>query len=264
MKLYGGFTGTETQSAQRYWPQNITILSGDLNGDDHSSFANNSDNSYHVVTANGADANAFLDGFTISGGNANGGWPDNQGAGIFIRSGSPTLNNLIISGDLPSNLGGGIFMNGQARLTNITISNNAAAYGAGMVSASNPWLFGGRFSANNTASMYGGGLYNYNNSGPNLFNSLFYGNTANRGAGVYNDAGNPRLLHATFWHNTASTAGSGMYSTNNSSPFIQNSIFWGDIEAGDPEGEIRNDTVSGTNIASISHSLISGCSPNGV
>jgi hypothetical protein len=37
-----------------------TILSGDLNDDDGPDFANNWDNSYHVVTGNGTDATAIL------------------------------------------------------------------------------------------------------------------------------------------------------------------------------------------------------------
>ena len=49
-----------------------TILSGDLNGDDGPNFADNGENSYHVVTGSGTDETAVLDGFTITGGNANG------------------------------------------------------------------------------------------------------------------------------------------------------------------------------------------------
>ena len=44
-----------------------TVLSGDLNGDDGPNFANNGENSYHVVTGSGIDETAILDGFTISG-----------------------------------------------------------------------------------------------------------------------------------------------------------------------------------------------------
>jgi hypothetical protein len=47
--LYGGFAGTETARSQRNPTVNITILSGDLNGDDVG-FTNNAENVYHVVT----------------------------------------------------------------------------------------------------------------------------------------------------------------------------------------------------------------------
>jgi len=58
--IYGGFAGIETTLEQRDWTSNVTILSGDLNGDDVG-FTNNGENSYHVVTGSGTDANAVLD-----------------------------------------------------------------------------------------------------------------------------------------------------------------------------------------------------------
>jgi hypothetical protein len=69
--VYGGFAGTETARAQRNWTANGTTLSGDIGtpGD-------NSDNCYHVVSASGDMQNGVLDGFTVSGGNANGGKPE--------------------------------------------------------------------------------------------------------------------------------------------------------------------------------------------
>ncbi len=261
--LYGGFAGSESSLGQRRWQANPAILSGDLAGNDGPDFSNNADNSYHVVTANGANSNAFLDGFTPRGGNANGAWPENYGGGVFILSGTPSLSNLIISGNTASNVGGGMYINSPSRLTNLTFANNTAGYGAGMAASSSPWLFGVVF-ANNHASVNGGGLYNYSNGDAIVFNGLFTGNTAQKGAGIYNDHSAPRVVNAAFSRNTATVAGSGIYSTNDSSPFVQNSIFWADIEAGDLEGEIRQDSVGGTNLAAISYSLISGCNPGGV
>ena len=66
--VYGGFSGDEKLRGDRLPSVNVTVLSGDLNGDD-SSGGDNSENSYHVVT--GADG-AVLDGFIIEGGNADG------------------------------------------------------------------------------------------------------------------------------------------------------------------------------------------------
>jgi hypothetical protein len=83
--VFGGFAGTETARDQRDPAANVTILSGDLNGDDDNSNViynepTRADNSYHVVT--GAD-NATLDGFTITAGNANGDDPNCHGAGCI-------------------------------------------------------------------------------------------------------------------------------------------------------------------------------------
>ncbi len=75
-KLYGGFNGTETSSSQRDIEVNATVLSGDLQGNDNNTMldteASRSDNSYHVVTLKGTPQDVVVDGFTISGGNANG------------------------------------------------------------------------------------------------------------------------------------------------------------------------------------------------
>jgi hypothetical protein len=66
-----------------------TILSGDLNGDDAQNFVNNAENSYHVVTGSGADQTAILDGFVITGGNADGSsgmvchWKFDEGSGTI-------------------------------------------------------------------------------------------------------------------------------------------------------------------------------------
>jgi len=58
--VYGGFAGTETMLSQRDSSANITILSGDIG-----SLGDISDNSYHVVTGNGVDATAIIDGLII-------------------------------------------------------------------------------------------------------------------------------------------------------------------------------------------------------
>ena len=80
--LYGGFAGTETARDHRDPASNVTTLSGDLNGDDVG-FTNNGENSYHVLSNSSVDSTAILDGFTISGGNANGTSPSNSAAGCI-------------------------------------------------------------------------------------------------------------------------------------------------------------------------------------
>jgi hypothetical protein len=65
--LYGGFSGVEEALDARDWETHVTILSGDLAGDDVG-FTNNDENCYHVLL--GAKG-ARLDGFTVTGGCAN-------------------------------------------------------------------------------------------------------------------------------------------------------------------------------------------------
>jgi hypothetical protein len=92
--IYGGFAGTETALNQRNIASNATILSGEIG------VAGIADNSYHVVSATGTIStplgnSSILDGFTITGGNANG-TTGNQddGGGMYVSGASPTLRNI--------------------------------------------------------------------------------------------------------------------------------------------------------------------------
>lgn len=74
-KVYGGFQGNEASRAQRNPAIHVTILSGDINGDDLPGFANRNDNCIRVVEI-GIESNnppvtnfRIVDGFTIRGGN---------------------------------------------------------------------------------------------------------------------------------------------------------------------------------------------------
>ena len=118
--MYGGFTGVEENLEDRNWEMNTTILSGDIGipGDD-------SDNSYTVVFCNTADSTTVLDGFTITGGNANaasGQFTDRtkSGGGLYLYRNSPLedarpsiKNCSFISNKAISN-GGAVFMQNTA------------------------------------------------------------------------------------------------------------------------------------------------------
>ncbi|MCU0494660.1 MAG: hypothetical protein MUD01_23995, partial [Chloroflexaceae bacterium] len=142
MAIYGGFAGSEIARSQRDWVTNVATLTGDLNGDDGANFANTGENSYNVVE--GATG-ATLDGFTITGGNANGNgcFTTSCGGGILNRMSSPTLINLIIRHN-QARFGGGIenTNNSSPSITNVVISHNVARFGGGMenFSNSNPTL----------------------------------------------------------------------------------------------------------------------------
>ena len=78
--VYGGFSATEAVRDRRNPAAYVTVLSSDLNANDHAvstaaDLANEltrSDNSFHVTTGTGADETAVLDGFVITAGYANG------------------------------------------------------------------------------------------------------------------------------------------------------------------------------------------------
>jgi hypothetical protein len=194
--LYGGFAGTETRRDQRNWTTYTTILSGDLGTP-----GNTSDNSYHVVTSGGNDATAVLDGFTITGGNA-----DGSGGGLHISSGGPTLSNLIFSGNTAAQNGGGLFnLAGQPTLTNVIFSGNTAFTGGGMHNeeGGNTTLINVVFSGN-FATGGGGGLFNYGTKST-LINVTFSGNTSGgQGGGINNNyrAADITLINCILWGNT--------------------------------------------------------------
>ena len=128
-----------------------TVLSGDLLGNDGQGFANNSENSYHIVTGSGTNDTAVLDGFIITAGNADGSDLYRRGGGMYNDNGSPTLTNCIFI-------------------------CNSAVFGGGMgnYNFSNPTLINCTFSGNRTREWTGGGIANWSSS-PTLTNCTFNG-----------------------------------------------------------------------------------------
>jgi len=223
-----------------------TILSGDHNGDDikieeklNSPYdlidePNRSDNSMHVVTSSNNDANAVIDGFTITGGwdmsTAFGG--RTGGAGMRIYSGNPTIKNCTFTCNAACEVGGGIFNNSSnPMLIHCTFTNNYAGDGGGMcngwVSAftssqgSNPTLIDCTFN-DNYAYFSGGGIYNQS-SNPMLNNCIFNNNSASIwGGGIYNSDSSPILTNCTFSENFADE-GAAVFG---GSPKMTNCIVW--------------------------------------
>ena len=107
--VYGSFAGTETSLEQRNWETNVTTLSGEIGDLD-----DNSDNVYHVVTGSGLDSSAMLDGFTISGGNANGASPDDRGGGMYNDQSSLTLTNVSFGHNRAYGNGGAMYNNNNS------------------------------------------------------------------------------------------------------------------------------------------------------
>jgi LPXTG-site transpeptidase (sortase) family protein len=239
VEIYGGFAGTEMLLSQRDWQTNLTILSGDVDQNDTNTDGNfiaetpadiQGNNAYHVVTGpSGTDSTAVLDGFVITAGRANGSSPNDVGGGMYNINSSPTLRNLIFSGNSATIYGGGGMYNGNSSptLTNVIFSGNKATNGGGMHNGnSSPTLTNVTFSGN--SATFGGGMYNYSNSSPTLTNVTFSGNSATfDGGGMTNNvASSPVLTNVTFSGNSAS-GGGGMFNDNSSSPVLTNVTFSG-------------------------------------
>lgn len=225
VKLYGGFPSGATDAtgmAQRNWEANPTFLSGDFNEDDND-FDNMDENAYHVLVLINADESTVIDGFTISGGNANGsefvyvnqvGINSSNGGGIHavyyessetgsLKS-SPSLKNIVIENNKAANYGAGFYNYthmGEANPTieNAIIRNNKVGYiegenyygqGAGIynnaVTKASPVLTNVIISGNDAESMGGGFLcYSERNiCAPVLTNVLISGNNAYDAGGM--------------------------------------------------------------------------------
>ncbi len=254
--IYGGFVGTETTLSQRPTVNLTTLTSTTLSGD-IGTVGNNTDNSYHVIsnptglTTGTPDRTSILDGFVITGGNANGPFPDSFGGGMYNNgrgSGnvcSPTIRNCLFQANTASS-GGAMYNDGyflgtsSPSLTNCLFQANEATYGGAMLNdgqfgISSPSLTNCLFQANTALS--GGAVYNYGAFGissPSLTNCLFQANLATYGGAMYNDASSgissPSLTNCSFQANTASTSGGAMYSYGafgTSSPSLTNCVLFG-------------------------------------
>lgn len=248
--LYGGFIGTETLRTQRNPTANVTILSGDIGANDTASPITSFNqivpsNSYHVVTGSGTNVTAILDGFTITAGAANGSAPNGNGAGMYSSAGSPTLANIVFTGNI-ANAGAGMYnLNSNPNLTNITFKTNLSTDGAAMYNLnSSPTLVNVTFNGNTASSGYGGGMHN-NNSSPSLTNVLFTLNKGYYGAGAYNVNGShPSFTDVTFDTNGDSSntnRGGGVYNAAGTTPTFTHVTFRNNASGGQGGGGVYND-----------------------
>ena len=228
--------------------QGISIIDGGASGS--------------VVTANGVDSSAKLDGFTITNGNAT------YGGGMDSINSSPTVSNCTFSGNTASYYGGGMRIAfSSPTVTNCTFSGNTSVEnGGGMYNwTSSPTVTNCTFSGN-TSVENGGGMGN-NNSSPNVINCTFSGNSADYGGGMYNDSSSsPTVTNCTFSENTAGIEGGGMHSHNYSSPTVTNCTFSGnsaDYGGGMVHYDNSTPTVTNCTFSGNSAVLIGGGMYNG-
>lgn len=212
--VFGGFTGTETQRAQRDWGVNVTVIDG--------SAARAGAPAYHVV----AGANdATLDGFVVMGGVAdNSNSSRDRGAGMFNQNASPAISNCVFRNNIAVYAGGAMY-NGDA---------------------SSPVVTACRFEENSASGSFlssglGGAVYSTGARNLEFINCLFIGNEAratlfNDGVGgaLYNFDSIPRLTNCSFYNNRSygaffsNGAGGGIYNRL-SSPVVANCILWADV-----------------------------------
>jgi predicted outer membrane repeat protein len=98
----------------------------------------------------------------------------------------------------------------------------------------------------------GGGMYSTASSNV-VGGSLFGGNYADEGAGIYvSNSSNPTIKHCTFTGNTAAVGGGGIYSDQGSTSTVTNSIIRGNT------APLQPDILENTGLTIVSYSCIMG------
>ena len=203
VKVYGGFSGTETSLSQRNVENNPTILSGEINN------TGLEDNSFSIVLFNQVSDNTLLDGFTLTAGNANGELEEANasrcGGAVYINGQNGSSNPMIVNCNFTGNFG----------------RDGAAVYNNGRNGECSPTFVNCVFK-NNEAGLDGGAIYNdgrlAGKSNPTLTSCLFERNMGTYGGAICNatesGACNLTLNNCTFKENAAYLRGGAVFSLN--------------------------------------------------
>ncbi|MGM0378008.1 MAG: T9SS type A sorting domain-containing protein, partial [Bacteroidota bacterium] len=160
----GGFMGDETDISERpeelFQTGNTTILSGDVGTENEPA-----DNSYHVVIfPDNTSEQAFLDGFMITGGNANDGTEFNgRGGGIHARQGGHIIN-CQITGNNAGARGGGAYLYKGGLIEESEITDNSSGQEGGGVLLNLGGVLTNSEIRNNATGTNGGGVFLFSNN----------------------------------------------------------------------------------------------------
>ncbi|NEU70272.1 hypothetical protein GK091_25570 [Spirosoma agri] len=260
--IYGGFVGTETSLDQR--PTSNTVsgsggatqpVSSTLSGD-IGRMGDRTDNSFHVIynpVSLSLTSTAILDGFVITGGNADGlgnaeslygGGIYNKGSGLDQVC-SPHIRNCAFVAN-SANFGGAIYNDGH----NSGISS--------------PRLINCAFVTNTAGEVYGGAIYNDGRRGtsnPTLVNCSFVANTADRGGALFNDGrdggtNKPALINCVLFGNGGANT---IFSTDGASVTARYSLFDNTVTGYNDGGNNRTTTTSP--FTSLTSVALNACGP---
>lgn len=201
-----------------------------------------------VTFQSGEDADALLNGFTVTNGKSD------LGCGICCINASPTMvNNIITLNGPASDGGGGIYCEAASpAIRNNVITHNAAGlYGGGIECIQASPLIEGNVIAMNTCGGSGGGIGNFDAS-PTVINNVLFGNVAENGGGIGGGKSTIQLVNNTLTGNSADS-GAGLYIHFNSMETVRNTILYGNGSTAGNEA-----WVSMTSTLDISHSDVKG------
>jgi len=235
VSIYGGFPTGGGDWDDRDPNEYNTILSGDLNGNDVGELNDPSrdENSYHVLIGS---SEFILDGFTITGGNANGYQAvQSSGGGMILshcdatfenctfaknyaKSGGailncyyswPTFINCTFAENAAGDSGGAIFsVEANATMTNCTfISNSAGGHEGGAIKLGyGTFVLTGCTFIQNSAARWGGAIYQ-DRTTSTLTGCTFTGNSALNGGAVKANKGKASMTNCSFQGNWTFLAG---------------------------------------------------------
>ena len=259
--IYGGFASGETLLSQRDPATNVAVLSGDLAGNDGGgSFT---ENSFHVVRGNGANATAVLDGFTITGGNANGSsvGDDDRGGGFLLVAGEQaTIVNCLVQGNRCT-FGGGagyIRMSGSTFTRCRFLNNLGGSFGGAFDMANSVTAEFRRCIFTGNSAARAGGIEIFGGSTTKVYDCLFTGNTSTGagGGGAMFISGSPAVVRGcTVTGNTSNVnATAGILVSSGGGPTVVNSILYFNSGPGGAQGA-ANQTAGG---AGVTYSCVQG------
>jgi cysteine-rich repeat protein len=144
--LYGGY---RRDNRERVLHSNATILSGDIGTQ-----GVDTDNSFHVVTANGVDRSVVLDNFLVTGGHADGeGTFGAVGGGLRSIGSDMVIANTVFWDNFSEDSGGGLYnYNSKSLVINCSFFGNVSNWwGGGMHNSASPTVVVGSVFSGNEA-----------------------------------------------------------------------------------------------------------------
>ena len=179
-----------------------------------------------------------------------------NGGGIYVSSGTHSLESAFIERNIADEEGGGIF-NSRANLTltDITVfSNTAGIDGGGLyvdTSSAQTGIVEAQLFKDNAAMRDGGGIYVRDGSATITDSVLIENETVLRGGGIHVENGEATVIRSTLYRNSAGLGG-GLFAMRGTAT-ISNSTFSSNMSNGDGGGIFINlSDASGT----LNHSTV--------
>ncbi len=239
VQLYGGFAGTETSLSQRDWNVNLSIVSGDILGDDipGNFVSNRTDNAHHVLIINAPNTESVIDGLVFESGttkldcitcapNASD-IPYNrwQGGALYLYQSGAVIRNCLFHNNDSGVRGSGCYAFGDTLHTialhfdNVIFRDNHGYNGAGGFFHAYQDLSLKNCHFSNNSGFQGGAAF-FSGTNATVEDCVFEANSATYGGGIDGFHTNLyikypviRIIRSSFTGNT-SLSGGGVYYRN--------------------------------------------------